>query len=69
MQIAHINQLLGKGWLLRQLFKRTFGGIRNIARFMLEAFRTWSLDIKTMPCAAATDRVHYLFAAASKSAR
>ena len=33
-----INQLLEKGSLLRTCVK-TFGGIRNLSRFLLEAFR------------------------------
>jgi hypothetical protein len=41
LQIAHmINQLLEKGSLLRTYIRRTFGGIRNLSRFLLEAFRT-----------------------------
>jgi hypothetical protein len=45
LQIAHIiNQLLEKGSLLRHLIRHTFGSIRNIARFMLEAFRTYSIN-------------------------
>lgn len=49
LQIAHtINQLLEKGSLLRQLVKHTFGSIRNIARFMLEAFRACPLDAETL---------------------
>lgn len=40
LQIAHmINQLMEKGSLLRSALK-TFGSIRNLARFLLEAFRT-----------------------------
>jgi len=29
-----------KGSLLRTYVQRTFGGIRNLSRFLLEAFRT-----------------------------
>lgn len=49
LQIAHIiNQLLEKGSLLRHLIRRTFGSVRNIARFLLEAFRTCFLDSETL---------------------
>lgn len=49
LQIAHIiNQLMEKGSLLKHLVKHTFGSIRNIARFMLEAFRTCPLDAETL---------------------
>lgn len=45
LQIAHIiNQLLEKGSLLRDLANGTFGGIRNLSRFLLEAFRTCLID-------------------------
>jgi hypothetical protein len=49
LQIAHIfNQLLEKGSLLKHLLKHTFGSIRNIARFMLEAFRTCFINADTL---------------------
>jgi hypothetical protein len=49
LQIAHIiNQLLEKGSLLRHLVKRTFGSVRNMARFLLEAFRTCFLHPETL---------------------
>lgn len=49
LQIAHIvNQLMEKGSALRRLIKHTFGSIRNIALFMLEAFRTCRLDIEAL---------------------
>jgi len=49
LQIAHIiNQLLEKGSLLRHLIRRTFGSVRNIARFLLEAFRTCFFAAETL---------------------
>jgi len=45
LQIAHlINQLMEKGSLLRNQIKTVFGSIRNIARFLLEDFRTQVID-------------------------
>ncbi|MDD5448739.1 MAG: hypothetical protein PHO53_06220 [Actinomycetota bacterium] len=44
LQIAHIiNQLLERGSLLRHLMHSTFGSIRNLSCFLLEAFRTCSI--------------------------
>ncbi len=44
LQIAHlIGQLMEKGSLLRSALK-TFGSVRNLARFLLEALRTCLLD-------------------------
>lgn len=41
LQIAHmINQLMEKGSLLREAIRTTFGSVRNLSRFVLEAFRT-----------------------------
>jgi hypothetical protein len=41
LQIAHIfNQLMEKGSLLKGQIKKTFGSIRNIAKQLLEDFRT-----------------------------
>lgn len=41
LQIAHIiNQLMEKGSLLRKQIRKTFGCLRNIARQLLEDFRT-----------------------------
>ncbi|MEA3346741.1 MAG: hypothetical protein U9Q21_01470, partial [Candidatus Auribacterota bacterium] len=41
LQIAHIiNQLMEKGSLLKRQIRKTFGSIRNIARQLLEDFRT-----------------------------
>jgi len=49
LQIAHIfNQLLEKGSLLRHLVKHNFGSVRNMARFILEAFRTCRFDAQTL---------------------
>ncbi|PIX16229.1 MAG: transposase, partial [Elusimicrobia bacterium CG_4_8_14_3_um_filter_50_9] len=41
LQIAHIiNQLMEKGSLLKKQIRKTFGSIRNVARQLLEDFRT-----------------------------
>lgn len=49
LQIAHIiNQLIEKGCLLRHLLKHTFGSVRNVARFILEAFRTCFIPPETL---------------------
>ena len=41
LQIAHIiNQLMEKGSLLKKQIRKTFGSLRNIARQLLEDFRT-----------------------------
>lgn len=46
LQIAHIiNQLMEKGSLLKDQIQKVYGSIRNIARQLLEDFRTTSLDI------------------------
>lgn len=45
LQIAHtINQLMEKGSLLKDQVQKVFGSIRNIARRLLEDFRTKSTD-------------------------
>lgn len=45
LQIAHIiNQLMEKGSLLKHQIKKIYGSIRNIARKLLEDFRTKSVD-------------------------
>jgi len=49
LQIAHIiNQLLEKGSLLHHLMQATFGSIRNLARFLLEAFRTCLIGLDVL---------------------
>lgn len=45
LQIAHmISQLMEKGSLLKDQIQKVFGSIRNIARKLLEDFRTKSAD-------------------------
>ncbi len=45
LQISHtINQLMETGTLLKEQIKKVFGSIRNIARKLLEDFRTKSVD-------------------------
>ena len=45
LQISHtINQLMEKGTLLKEQISKVFGSIRNIARKLLEDFRTKSID-------------------------
>jgi len=45
LQIAHIiNQLMEKGSLLKPKIKKVYGSIRNIARQLLEDFRTKSVN-------------------------
>lgn len=45
LQIAHIlNQLMEKGSLLKEHIARAFGSLRNVARKLLEEFRTKTID-------------------------
>jgi hypothetical protein len=45
LQIAHIiNQLMEKGSLLKHQIQKVYGSIRNIARQLLEDFRTKAVD-------------------------
>lgn len=55
LQIAHIfNQLMEKGSLLKKQIRKTFGSIRNIARQLLEDFRTKTFTLeKLQSCLAA----------------
>lgn len=47
LQIAHnINQLIEKGSLIRDQIKTVFGSIRNVARQLLENFRTKFVETK-----------------------
>lgn len=45
LQIAHtLNQLMEKGSLLKEHIARAFGSLRNVARKLLEEFRTKTID-------------------------
>ena len=55
LQIAHIiNQLMEKGSLLKNQIRKTFGSIRNIARQLLEDFRTKILTPEKLQSCLAT---------------
>ncbi len=49
LQIAHnINQLMEKGSLLKKQIRKTFGNIRNIAKQLLEDFRTKTFTLEKL---------------------
>jgi len=55
LQIAHIiNQLMEKGSLLKKQIRKTFGSVRNIARQLLEDFRTKAFTFEKLQSCLAT---------------
>ena len=61
LQIAHIiNQLMEKGSLLKKQLRKTFGSLRNIARQLLEDFRTKIfISVKLQRCLAAPFQIRF----------
>lgn len=61
LQIAHIfNQLMEKGSLLKRQVRKTFGSIRNIARQLLEDFRTKRFSLYDLQrCLAAPFQIRF----------